>query len=286
MTAGLPPAAPRPPSVLVERAAAYQNGHEIPGIFALDDEALVIEVLRPSPDFVNMLALGCASPAPVECDAFLPGTQELTRNLPSNGPYRVTGYVPGEVLRLEPNPVWSQESDPIRHRHLRAFEVTVADIDADEIAARLDAGRADLPWGLPLGGRSKRDAVEPLGALSWDLDPYLVFNLVTGNAALGDVRVRHGIAAAIDKAALMSLCRDHADSAHLRVADSAVPPNNDGHRNAAEDGDQGGDPQLARELLSAAGCPSGLALTAVYERQPLHEQAIRACAAGVSPVRV
>ena len=36
------------------------------GVLVLDDESLVIELIRPAIDFAAIMALPCASPAPVE----------------------------------------------------------------------------------------------------------------------------------------------------------------------------------------------------------------------------
>jgi peptide/nickel transport system substrate-binding protein len=241
-----------------DRLAAYQAENEIPGVFALDDESLVIEIVRPSPDFVHVLALGCASASPIEHDAFLPGSPELTRNLRSNGPYRVSRHVPGRELRLERNPVWDPSSDPVRHRHVEAIEVVV-----DEAGAEVD--RAASPWGFAL-----RHGVEAAAAdLSWDLDPYLALNVAAGNPALRNVRVRRALAAAIDKSAVASV---HHDRAAVRVASSIVPPNNDGHQPDLRE--PAGDPAAAR----------GLELILVYERADA--TLARACAAGLSRAEV
>jgi len=249
-----------------EAAAAYQNAHEISGIFALDDESLVIEVVRASPDFVHMLALPCTSAVPQEHDAHLPGSPDLTPRLCSNGPYRVGRHVPGKELRLEPNPVWSPDADPVRRRPIDAVVVTRADTDAGEVAARLDAGGADLPWGIALSG----EGAAPAAALSWDLDPYLVFNLTTGSDALRDVAVRRGITAAIDRDAL---ARTFA-TAGCRAASGVVPPNNDGHRPpSADDRGTGGD-------------LGGLTLTGVHERCGPHALVARACADQLARVGV
>src|SRR5262249_32326997 len=68
--------------------AAYANSHDISGVLALDDETLVVELLRPALDVVDILALPCVSPVPVEYDAYLPDSPQARRNLRSSGPYR------------------------------------------------------------------------------------------------------------------------------------------------------------------------------------------------------
>jgi peptide/nickel transport system substrate-binding protein len=158
-------AAAVPATAPADELAAYQREHEIPGIFALDDEALVIETIRASPDVVHLLALPCASAAPVEYDRFRPDDPELLPELRSNGPYRVAAAVPGQELRLEPSPQRRATAQP------------------DEIVV-CDAG-GDLGWGAAFADGS------------WSLDPYLAFNVAAGSPALRDPAVRRGVAAAL-----------------------------------------------------------------------------------------
>lgn len=187
--------------------AAYQNTHEIPGILVLDDESLVFELIQPALDFLNILALPCAAPAPVEYDAFVPGTAELR----STGPYRPARFVPGKELRLVPNPVWRPESDPVRDRNLDAVEVT---------AAPAEIG---LPWRIWPPDR-------------FALGPYLVLNT---RGVLADVRLRRAVTQAIDKSAIAALLGG--PGAEVRIAGSVIPPGSDGHQ---EQGSVPGDPDV------------------------------------------
>lgn len=272
-----------PPTATAERFAAYQNAHEIPGVFVLDDQTLVIELLRASPDFTHMLALYGASAAPVEYDVLTPGNPESLRNLLSNGPYRVAHHLPGKQLRLEPNPAWLPESDPVRARHLDAIEITVEAACPREIAERIEAGHADLSWGAPVRSVPADRHAQVASTLSWDLDPYLVFNIAGGAAALGDVRVRRAIAAGVDKAAIYQLCRRRDEGVEVRIARSVVPPNNDGHQDLPVDAHAAqGEPELARALLTEAGYPAGLALTAVYELGEPEQDVLAECAAALA----
>jgi peptide/nickel transport system substrate-binding protein len=79
-------------SATAEELAAYQNGHEIAGLSTEGDDVLVIDLVRPANDMLNILAMMFASPAPVEYDAYVPDSPELIANLRSLGPYRLTGY--------------------------------------------------------------------------------------------------------------------------------------------------------------------------------------------------
>lgn len=273
-----------------EELAAFQNSHDIPGVIVLDDESLVIELMRPAIDFAAIMALPCASPVPVEYDAFLPGGPELRRNLRSNGPYRPVHLLPGRELRLERNPVWRQESDPLRHQYLDGIGVTVENAAPERIAARVASGAADLPWGAPVAEPHDVEPADPDDGLGLALDPYLVFNVRSPNAggALADVRVRRALSYAIDKAAIADLHRQSGSGALVRIAGSVVPPGNDAHQEIDLYPTAGsrGDPGKCRALLAEAGHGSGLTLTAVHLDTDLDAAVARSYAADLEKAGV
>jgi peptide/nickel transport system substrate-binding protein len=263
-----------------EQLASYQNSHDIAGVFALDDESLVIELVRACPDFLQMLALPGASAAPIEYDAYLPGSVDLCRHLRSNGPYRITQYVPGRALRLEQHPAWRNDCDPVRRRQVDAIEITV-DHDTTGLVERIDAGLIDLPWDLrrPASTGMLEPAPATDALVGWDLDPYLVFNLEVGAPALRDQRVRRAVATSVDKSSIWTAFRALHDGIATRIAASIVPPHNDAHEDrAVQPTEVGGDPDLARSLLRQAGHEHGLVLTAVFERGGFDAQTALLCA--------
>ena len=75
--------------------ARFQAEHDIAGAPALDHRTLELTLRRPANDFLNILAMGFASAAPVEYDAYLPDSEEFRRNTRSDGPYRIAQYEPG-----------------------------------------------------------------------------------------------------------------------------------------------------------------------------------------------
>lgn len=219
--------------------AGFQNAHDIPGVRAVDDETIVFELNRPTLDFINMLALTCASPAPVEYDAYLPDSPELRENLRSVGPYRFD--VPS--LSFSPNPAWRQETDPVRGRPVERIEVTVTPATPEQVAEKIQAGGADLAWG-PVASSGP-----PAGDLGLALDPYLLLNL---RGVLSTVELRRAVSYAVDKSVLLDLFPEGA----ARVAGSVVPPGNDAHVPSldpyATAGGRG-NRRKARTLLAAAG---------------------------------
>ncbi|MGC5053282.1 ABC transporter substrate-binding protein [Micromonospora sp. DT48] len=232
--------------------AAFADAHDLPGVFALDDETVVIELLRPALDFPDMLALSCVSPAPAEYDAYLPGSPELHAHLIANGPYRIAAWQPGDIIRLEPNPTWLPESDPVRRQRFAEVEFRASRDDPGRLADQIRADVADLPWGVPVG---------QVGG--YRADPFLVFNLRDpANPAVATAAVRQVIADAIDRSALARIARAGDPWSEVREAYTVVPPGNDGHLPPEPPADPAahGSP---RERLTAAGHPDGLVLTAL-----------------------
>ncbi|WP_159941979.1 ABC transporter substrate-binding protein [Nocardiopsis sp. FR6] len=245
----------------------FQNTHGIPGVFALDDETLVIELVRPALDAIDILALPCAAAAPEEYDAFVPGGGDTLLDTRSNGPYRVAAHEPGAFLRLERNPVWNGDSDPVREQNVDAVEVTVERSGNARVTELVRSGAADLPWGVSLAEPRTEPPSSPGHRLGYSLDPYLVFNLDSpGGGPLDDVRVRRAVARAIDKGALARIAAGSGAGTAVRVADSIVPPGNDAARDPGRPpaADAGGDTDGARALLAEAGVDGGLRLTVVH----------------------
>lgn len=268
-----------------EQLARYQNSHEIPGVFALDDQTLIFELVRPALAFVNILALPCASAAPVEYDALVPNSPELHANIRSIGPYRPV-EVSNTRLLFERNLVWRQESDPIRRQHLDGLEIVKGPADRNDVAGRIDAGAADLPWGLRVAPDNDDLPDDPESGLGYSLDPYVVFNMVSPRAdkALSKREIRQAIAHAIDKEAIAALVNEIGSGWAARPADSIIPIGNEGYRGAKPGYRL--DLAKARTLLAEAGYPDGLALTAVCPVLPPYLQITRSYVADLAKIGV
>jgi peptide/nickel transport system substrate-binding protein len=265
--------------------ASYQNSHDIAGLRAVDGRTLVIELIRPANDLLNLLAMTFVSAAPREYDDVVPDGPEFIRAVRSNGPYRLTGYLHGRSLAMERNPAWRQDSDPLRHQYIDAIEVVVEQVSDDRVRKAIDSGAADLSWGAAVASdeRVPPDAGRHLG---YALNPYLVFNFRSPNqrGAMADPLVRRAIGYAIDKTAVVKLFDGMDIGTVSQPARTVIPPGNVGHRDYdpyPTPGDRG-DPRMCRELLARAGYPDGLTLRAPYRDDAVHAEIAEAYAADLA----
>jgi peptide/nickel transport system substrate-binding protein len=230
--------------------AGFQNTQHIAGVYAVDDETVVFELDRPALDFIDLLGLTCTAPAPVEYDAFVPGSPEIQRALRSTGPYRVESIDADGRIRFEANPAWQPGTDPVRGRRVDRVETTA--VPAGPAAARLvGAGDADLVLGASAAGLP-----------AYRLDPYLVFNVRTTDPA-----VRRAVTAAIDRARIVDIVRAHEPGVQARVATSIVPPGNDAHQ------------EIAAPATDPVAVPQGVTLRFAHEDSPEDLAVARSCAA-------
>lgn len=261
--------------------AEYQYEHDIPGVFVLDDETLVFELVRPALDFANILALPCASPLPAEYDDLVPGDADFPRHAVSNGPYRVCGHVPGRELRFAPNPRWQQDSDPVGRQHLAGITVTSRPVGRRQTVAAIRAGEADLPWGPAIPEVGTDDSPRP-AHLGDVLRSCLAFNVASPNVggALANRDVRMALCYAIDKAVLADLFAGEDAASVYSAAHSIIPAGHEAHQEIAPfpAPDGMGDLERSRQLLAIAGYPHGLTLTMVYRDSDLDPDVARSCA--------
>lgn len=230
--------------------AAYQNTRKLPGLKA-QGQTLWIALNRPASDFLNILAMGFAAPAPVEYDAYIPDSPELRQHTLSTGPYMIKKYEPGRGYELVRNPHWSD--DPLRKQGPSRIVITLGQDSPETVLQQLEQGTADLSWDLPLPSSAlprlrgrKEFAVRETPSNS----PYLVFNTQSPNNAnaLAKKEVRQALQYAVDRATLVKI---YGGPLIAKPLHTVIPPGNLGHRSYdlyPTDGEKG-DPAKCKALL-------------------------------------
>jgi peptide/nickel transport system substrate-binding protein len=267
---------------------AFVEAHDIAGVSAPDDSTVVFRLLAPSPDFVNLLIAGFASPMPVEYLDYVPDGPEFRAHTISNGPYRITHYEPSREISLGRNPAWDPATDPLRKAYVDSIHVVMG-LSAQSVQQQLEAGAADLSWDQtpPTADLSRLiTARDPNLVIGPDGDNYVVItylaiNLLGENAerALRKLEVRQALSYAVDRAALTQISGGTEVSVPLH---QAVASTMSGFRAGFDPyptpGARGDSPK-ARSLLAAAGYPNGVPLKLLYRsggNWPLYAQTLQA----------
>jgi ABC-type transport system substrate-binding protein len=214
--------------------AAYQNDHDVPGMMAKDDQTVVFKLTQPATDFVNIMAMSFATPAPKEYDAYVPDGDQLRQHTISNGPYQITKYVATKEIDLGRNPAWKADTDPLRKAYVDGIQVTEGQASPDAAEQQVEAGTADLLWdhAVPTttiatmkANKDKRLGIFP-GANS---NPHLRFNFQSpnNNKAMANLKIRQAVEYAINKDALAKI---YGGTSINKPLTTAIPPGSTGYQ--------------------------------------------------------
>jgi peptide/nickel transport system substrate-binding protein len=263
-----------------EDVAEVLETAEVEGIRVLDERTIALRTAGHAVDFLNILALPSATPAPVEYAGHPPGGPEIIRRLRSNGPYRVVNYLPGKEILLGRNPAWDPATDDVRAAHVDGISVHMGVSELDSFRL-VDRGEVDMLWDIQpvtaelprlLATADPRLEIHPAGLFS----PYLVVNMLSPNEsrAAGRLGVRRAVSAALDRGAVSAVWGGpRLNDLTWRI----LPPLCSAHtpESPVPDGPPGGDPELARRLLADAGYPDGLTLRMVHRDRDIHPESVR-----------
>lgn len=267
-----------------EAMKAYIEGNDISGVKALDEKTVEFTLTEPASDFVYMLSLSAADPAPIEALSYLPDSPEYRNNFVSSGPYAVASHTPDAELKLVRNEAWDPKSDTLRKAYVDEIVMTMG-VEGDAAMQQLQAGSADMLFDL----RPSPANIEQLKAkndtklstmANGGVDQFMWLNNISenNNGALKDIKVRQAIQYAIDKAAVVQTMGGE-DLA--TVNNGIFGPGILGYEEYDPYPTKGskGDPEKSKALLAEAGYPDGITLKFPYRNagtQPDIAQTVQA----------
>jgi peptide/nickel transport system substrate-binding protein len=282
-------AAKNAPNATAAAIAGWQNSHTISGVSATSPLTLKITLTQPANDFLNIMALPFAAARPAEYDGYVPDSAQFRAHIISDGPYRITSYVPGKSITMSRNPAWRQSSDPLRHQYVNKITVTLGVGSSQTEIADFQAGTADIglgdlpvpPTSIPgmLATHDTRLHIWPSSALN----PYLWFNLRSPDSggAMGKLLVRQAVEYGVDKADLQKVLGGPSIN---KIVSMAIPPGNVGYQasNPYPTAGNQGNPAKCKSLLAQAGYPHGFTAVFVYLDDPVGTSVYQSIQAGLS----
>ncbi len=249
----------------------FVEKNEISGITA-EGNTVTIKLVQPAGDFLNILALPFASPAPVESLDYLPDSPEFRQNFVSSGPYKITTYVADKQIELDRNPAWKADTDDLRQANVDKISITEGS-DEGPVQQQLEAGTADMSWdttvptaNVPalLARKDEKLALVDNGSTN----PYIVINTQSPNAnkALQKLEVRQAINYAVNKKNIIQVLGG--PDLYKPIGQILTPPISGYEEfDPYATPDSAGDPAKAKQMLAAAGYPNGLDLTFLYRNR-------------------
>lgn len=243
---------------------AYIESNDISGIETPSEDTVVFRLTHAANDFIYLLTVTPASPAPVEVLDYLPDSPEYRANYIASGPYTVESYVPDSIVHLVRNPAWNAESDPLRGGYVDAIDV-VAGVQADGAMQQLQAGDGDMLYDIPVPPVTVQmltmQGDDSIKTVALGASKMIWINTVSNNnnGALRDLRVRQALAYAIDRA---SVVQQLGGPQFAEPLHGILPAGVFGYHafDLFPTPDDKGDPEKARALLAEAGYPDGLTL--------------------------
>jgi len=272
--------------------ASFQNSNNITGITTPNSTTIQFTLTSAISDFLYMMAMPFDSARPVEYDSYVPNSLQLDQHTLSDGPYKISSYIPGKSITLVKNSAWQQSTDSIRHDYENSIVVTLGVTSAETQLSDMQAGTQDLPIDTPINPSSIPSLVASKASnfVIWpdsDLFPYVVFNLRSPDAsgAAGKPLVRQAIEYGLDKAAAVKAIGGP-DVA--TITNTAVPPGNVGYvnYNLYPDDNGQGNTAMCKTDLTKAGYPHGVSLTYMYQNDSSDTRIFTAIQASLAPCGV
>jgi oligopeptide transport system substrate-binding protein len=216
------------------------------GIHALDKFTVCVELSHPTAYFLDVCAMPIAYVVPRQTIGKYGDRWLLARPLPSSGPFELVVWRLNDKVRLRKNPRYWDAANT------RSEIIDLLPVGSPTAALNLyEAGQADVVWDKELVPVELLDVL--LKRPDFHTFNYLATYFVRVNVTrkpFDDPRVRRALALAVDKERIVKkITRAGEPTA------SHLVPNGTAHYTSPEG--LGYDPELAKQLLAAAGYPGG-----------------------------
>jgi peptide/nickel transport system substrate-binding protein len=248
----------------------YVDSHQVSGVSAPKTLTLVFHLVKPAPDWPNILAMSFSSARPVEYMKYVPDSAEFRQNTISDGPYQITKYTPTKEFKIDRNPAWDSKTDSLRKAYVDHITVTEG-LTSDNVQQQIKAGTGDMDWDvtpptqdLPelLSTNDNRLIVGPTGNYYIALNTYLALNQYAG--PMKKKLVRQAVEYGVDKNAIVQI---YGGPRIAATSNQVILPGNVGYIKNYDpypNKKGAGDPDKAKKLLAQAGYPNGLEIKLLY----------------------
>jgi ABC-type transport system substrate-binding protein len=246
--------------------AKFVTTNDLAGVQAPNKSTIVFHLTHPTSDFLDIIAEPFASAVPVEYLKYVPNSAAFDAHTLSDGPYKVSEYLPGSKIVLVRNPVWKASTDPIRKAYVNQIDIDEGQT-SEAVQEEIQTGTADMEWDIP---PPTPDLPSLYGNPDFSVNSsgevtYLIVNTQSpsNGGSLKKVKVREALNYAIDKTALGQLLGGpkiaYPVSQLLTTSDIGYKP-----FNLYPTPGNNGDPAKTKQVLAAAGYPHGLTLKLAY----------------------
>jgi peptide/nickel transport system substrate-binding protein len=266
--------------------AKFQNTNTISGLSAPTSSTLQVNLIQPAADFLYIMSMPFTSARPVEYDSYVPNSLQLNQHTLSDGPYKITSYLPGKSISMARNSAWKQSTDQIRHQYVSNVQVTEGVTSAQTQLTDMQAGSQDLPMDTNINPPSlpglETQKKPNFSINAWtDIFPYVVFNLRSPNSggAMGNLKVRQAVEYGIDKSAVQKVYGGPTVTTQLG---SVIPPGNTGALTTAPypQANGGANTAKCKSTLAASGVKNPT-LTYLYQNDSVNTSVFTAIQASL-----
>ncbi len=256
----------------------FVESNDIRGVRAPDDSTVVINLLGPNSDFLNIMSMPFASPVPVEYLDYLPDGADFRNNTISIGPYQIRSYQANRGIDLGRNPAWDPATDPVRNAWVDSIHV-VEGVNAQSVQQQLQAGTADISWDQapPTADLASLIALDDPNLILGPPGPHYVINEYIpinfqAKGPLQELKVRQALEYAVDRMAVAQIMGGPKVARPLTQAVVVDAAGGEAGYDPYPTPDNHGDPVKAKELLAEAGYPDGIDLKLLYRTNGTNPQ--------------